>query len=102
MDEQLQAAPDEVQDPAGAPPRKLTNVSSHSAFRPDYARVGVRIDGVERDDIIFYDADRLVYRTTSDHPRLGEDRGAISIEPFWRYPESRQMRRARERWERGR
>jgi hypothetical protein len=77
------------------PPRRLTNVVGDPDYRPDFMRVGLRIDGEERNDVCFYDADRLEYSTINKTSHLAE-----SIEPYWRYPETRQQRRARERWER--
>jgi hypothetical protein len=84
-----------------AVPDRLSNESSHHDFRPDFTRVGVRVDGVERNDIIWYDQRLGRYRTTSD----AHDKDAVrfgTVEPYWRHAESRQQRRARERWEAGR
>lgn len=81
-------------DPAGPPPRALSNNSTHRHFHPSYMRVGVRIDGQERNDIRWYDMDDGRAITTGGTMITSE-----AIEPFWRYAESRQMRRARERWE---
>jgi tRNA A37 N6-isopentenylltransferase MiaA len=51
---------------------------------------------MERNDVQWYDMDekRLLL--------LGGTIGFTDavIEPYWRYPETRQIRRARERWER--
>lgn len=93
MDEMTEA-PAEPADPAGAPPRALSNNLTHRHFHPSYMRVGLRIDGVERKDIRWYDADAGQAITTGGVMIVSTD-----IEPFWRYAESRQMRRARERWE---
>ena len=80
------------------PPVRLTNDPNHPDFHPSYPRVGVRIDGVERNDIKWYDSKQAMFRVTgmkmTDVPKL-----ATVIEPYWRYPENRQQRRARERWE---
>lgn len=81
-------------DPAGPPPRALSNNVNHRDFHPSYMRVGVRIDGVERKDLKWYDV-RAGLAATTDGVMLKSD----TIEPFWRYPENRQQRRARERWE---
>lgn len=78
---------------AGNPPRCLSLRMGHFNYRPDYARVGVRFNGEERKDVEFYDADAGRIKTI--HGQLLEG----LVEPFWRYPENRQMRRARERWE---
>lgn len=77
------------------PPRRLSNEPTHKDFRPDFMRVGLRIDGVERSNVSWYDADRNMYSTVGDKNRLV---GAVSIEPFWRYPETRQSRRELARW----
>lgn len=83
------------------PPRRCCSDSRHEDFHPSYMRVGVLVDGVERSDVIWYDADRARYRT------LGTGMKAVPLNagevvPFWRWAESRQQRRARERWEQGR
>ncbi|MAS67360.1 MAG: hypothetical protein CMK82_11270 [Pseudomonadales bacterium] len=75
-------------------PRRLSLEPNSPDFHPSYVRVGLRIDGKERNDIQFYDADKLEYMTTARTSHL-----ATSIEPYWRFAESRQQRRARERWE---
>lgn len=74
------------------PPRILSNEPTSPYYRPDLLRVGVRIDGVERTNIAFYDANEGTYKTT------GHVWGKGTIEPFWRYPTTRQQRRALERW----
>lgn len=81
-------------DPAGPPPRALSNNVNHRHFHPSYMRVGVRIDGKERKDLKWYDAD-AGQAITTEGVMIRSD----AIEPFWRYPENRQQRRARERWE---
>lgn len=80
------------------PPLRLSNDPSHRDFHPSYGRVGVRIDGAERRDCIWYDAPAGRYLTLGTG-RKGDHLLAHSIEPFWRWAESRQERRARERWE---
>lgn len=79
------------------PPRKLSIDPNSSDFHSCYVRVGVKIDGVERKDLQFYDMDQMSYMTTAKTSHL-----AKSIEPYWRYFPSRQQRRAEERWERKR
>jgi hypothetical protein len=75
-------------------PRKLSNDPLHKDFRPDFMRVGVRIDGVERNYVAWYDIDAGVYQ------RIGSDETYYTgkIEPFWRSPETRQDRRLLKRW----
>lgn len=77
-------------------PRRLTNVVTHPDYHPSFMRVGVRVDGEERNDIYWYDLDQMRYATNAKlTPAI-----AGLIDPYWRYPETRQQRRARERWER--
>lgn len=78
-----------------APPRRLSNDATHRDFHISFMRVGLRIDDKERDDVCWYDADALRYRVVGSKV----EQPALSIEPYWRYPESRQNRRQRERWE---
>jgi hypothetical protein len=80
-----------------APPRRLSSTLGHSEYRPDALRVGVRINGEEAKTCIWYDMDLKAYRVQGDMPT--HTRLATTIEPYWRYPETRQLRRARERWE---
>lgn len=75
------------------PPRQLSLLTSHKFYRPDYARVGIEFNGEHRADIQTYDADEGWIETI--HRRVIEG----EVKPFWRYAETRQMRRARERWE---
>lgn len=84
---------DQKSDDPNAPPRKLCIEMKDPAFNPCYTRVGVRIDGVERNDIAYYDMDMLSYRTNKDTSHL-----AKAIEPYWRYEASRQQRRFEARW----
>lgn len=80
------------------PPLRLSNDPNSDDFHPSLLRVGIKIDGVERNDISFYDVKTGMYKTNKmadrETPNL-----AMSIEPFWRYEETRQQRRQRERWE---
>lgn len=78
-----------------APPRELSIELHDPNYHPCYTRVGVRVDGIERNDIAYYNLDNLSYKTNRDTSHL-----ATSIEPYWRYPASRQQRRFEERWER--
>jgi hypothetical protein len=75
------------------PPRRLSNESNSPDFHPCYSRVGVRIDGVERNDIAYYNMDDMSYKTNRHTSHLAE-----SIEPYWRFEPSRQLRRAEARW----
>lgn len=75
------------------PPRILAIEMSSPHFHPCYVRVGVRIDGEERNDIAYYNQDDLSYKTEHNTSHLAE-----TIEPYWRYQPSRQQRRAEERY----
>ncbi|HQZ42701.1 MAG TPA: DUF3297 family protein [Flavobacteriales bacterium] len=75
-------------------PTRLSVDPNSPDFHPCYVRVGVRVDGKERNDILSYDLKFLRYVTTSQEICFSE-----LIEPYWRFAESRQQRRARERWE---
>jgi hypothetical protein len=83
-----------IDEAADIPPGRLSIDPNSPDFHPCYVRVGVRVDGQERNDLQFYDVKRLEYMTTAKTSHL-----ATSIEPYWRFAESRQQRRARERWE---
>lgn len=79
------------------PPRILSIEHMSPHYHPCYRRVGVRIDGEERDDIAYYNMDDLSYKTSKDTSHLAE-----TIEPYWRYQASRQQRRLEERFSRKR
>lgn len=78
-------------------PRQLSIWMSHPAYHPSYARIGLKLNGVKRNDIQWYDLDKNQVRV-KDTNQLLEGQ----IELFWRYPETRQQRRARESWEKKR
>jgi hypothetical protein len=80
------------------PPRRCTSKADHPDFHPSCARIGVTVDGVDRSDVIQYDLHSRTYRTL-DTGMKGEAILAQTIEVRWKWPESRQQRRARERWE---
>lgn len=75
------------------PPSRLSIDPNSPDFHPCFVRVGVRVDGIERNDLQWYDVKRLEYMTTAKTSHL-----AVSIEPYWRYDASRQQRRAEERY----
>jgi len=77
------------------PPRILSLDLLSPHYHPCYVRVGVRIDGEERNDVAYYNQDDLSYMTERKTSHL-----ATSIEPYWRYQPSRQQRRAEERFRR--
>lgn len=87
----------ELVEPAPAaepqPPRRLSNRTNAPDYHPSYLRVGVLFDGQERRDVARYDADAGMIWTIGGMALSGK------VEPFWRFAESRQQRRARERWE---
>lgn len=80
------------------PPRRLSTDRSSRHWHPSVNRVGVRIDGEEVSDCTFYCQDRLEYRRRRGPYGIQK---AETIEPYVRDDrvESRQERRARERWE---
>lgn len=75
------------------PPLVLSIEPNSPHFHPCYVRVGVRIDGVERNDIAYYNMNDKSYKTERNTSHL-----AKTIEAYWRYQPSRQQRRAEERW----
>lgn len=77
-----------------SPPDILSIEQLDPHFHPCYMRVGVRIDGVERNDIAYYNVKNKSYKTNRHTSHL-----AVVIEPYWRHAPSRQQRRAEERWE---
>lgn len=77
-------------------PRRMHVSRGHPAFCPHANQFGVRVDGEELTDVHFYDLDTKQYQR-----RAGRVTRAQTLEVFDRgHPESRQVRRARERWER--
>jgi hypothetical protein len=76
-----------------APPLVLSLEPKSPDFHPCYVRVGVRIDGVERSDIAYYNCEDLSYKTEHNTSHL-----ATTIEPYWRFIASRQQRRAESRF----
>lgn len=75
------------------PPTRLSIDPNQPDFHPCYCRVGVRVNGEERNDIEYYDQDRKSFMTTDHRSFLAE-----SLEPYWRYQPSRQQRRYEEAW----
>lgn len=76
------------------PPARLCSDPNDRDFHPCYQRVGIRFAGEERRDVFRYDAEGgAIWLVTAKKgpPLLG------AVEPFWRWHESRQERRARER-----
>ena len=76
------------------PPRQLSHRLDSPVYHPSYMRVGVKLDGVDRTDVMEYNADAGWILTTAKVRHDGV------VEPYWRYEETRQQRRAREAWER--
>lgn len=75
------------------PPAKLSIDPNSPDFHPCYVRVGVHVDGEERNDIQYYDVKGCSYMAVNRTSHFAE-----SIEPYWRYHASRQQRRAEARW----
>lgn len=82
-------------DAPKVPPRQLSIDPNQPEFNPCYCRVGVRINGEERNDIQYYDLNNLSYMTTDLTSHLAQ-----SIDVYWRYFPSRQQRRFEESWAR--
>jgi hypothetical protein len=76
-------------------PARLSSDVNHKDYRPDCLRIGVIINGEERRDCKFYD----VAAGHAKFTKWAPDVDGAFIQPFWRHPETRQQRRARERWE---
>lgn len=86
----------DTQSAGWTPPRRLSVERSSPWWHPCVNRIGVRVDGVELTDCWMYDLERMEYR----RGQYGRVTRAESIEPYVRITaESRQERRARERWE---
>lgn len=75
------------------PPTRLSHKISHPDYHPSFLRVGIRFNGKERSDVAWYDQKAGRIETISNGMLEGV------VEPYWRSAESRQQRRARERWE---
>lgn len=99
IDEAADITPEQVKAVLGEPkpPSILSIELGDPHYHPCYVRVGVRIDGEERNDIAYYNLNNRSYKTNRDTSHLAQ-----TIEPYWRYQPSRQQRRAEERWERKR
>lgn len=82
-----------IDEAADIVPGRLSIDPNSPDFHPCYVRVGVRVDGQERNDLQWYDVGRKEYMTTDKTSHLAE-----TIEPYWRYAPSRQQRRAEARW----
>lgn len=76
------------------PPRKISSDIRSADYHPCCLRIGLKINGEVKNNVIAYDMDRGVVSYQG-----GLVVNADTIEPFWRYPETRQQRRARESWE---
>lgn len=77
------------------PPVRVSSNPDHADFHPSYARIGVALDGVRRPDVSWYDVAAGLVRAG----RAGrQEKGQVVV--WWLRPETRQQRRARERWER--
>ena len=77
------------------PPLRVSINSSHRDFHPSFSRIGIRFDGTERNDVARYDAKsgEIWLVNKGGTPLVGR------VEPFWRWAETRQQRRARIRWD---
>lgn len=80
------------------PPARVSSDPGHPDFHPSCHRIGVLVDGKLDRRVTFYDARLNRYRLLNDG-RRGPEREATRVDVFWLRPESRQERRARERWD---
>ncbi len=79
------------------PPARVSSDPNHRDFHPSCKRIAVLVDGVPRDDVHWYDAPGGVFRIVGDGRKGQLHSGQVVV--YWRWPESRQERRARERWD---
>ena len=75
--------------PEAGPPPRVSLVRHSPFYRPDYPRIGVKLDGQERNDVQEYNVTEGWIET------IQRQRFKGTVEVFWRYPETRQMRRKR-------
>lgn len=78
------------------PPPRVSSDPNHPDYHPSCRRIGVMVDGVRKTDCCWYDAPGGFWRSIDapkGHPRPGQ------VVVFWLWTESRQERRARERWD---
>lgn len=84
-------------DYPNTPPARVSSDPNHRDYHPSCSRIGVLVDGERRKDCCWYDAPGGFWRSIDDG-RHGTPRpGAVTV--FWLWQESRQERRARERWD---
>lgn len=76
-------------------PQRLASDVNSRHYRPDCLRIGVIVNGEERRDCKFYDVAMGIAHFVNG----AADVAGAFMQPFWRHPETRQQRRARERWE---
>lgn len=79
------------------PPPRVSSDPNHRDFHPSARRIGVIVNGERRKDCCWYDAPAGMWRSI-DGGRHGKPRpGQVVV--FWLWQETRQERRARERWD---
>lgn len=79
------------------PPARVSSNPNHPDFHPSFKRIGVLVDGQPRTDVFWYDAPGGRFRVIGDGAGGPVREGQVAV--FWRWQESRQERRARERWD---
>lgn len=79
------------------PPARVSSDPNHRDFHPSCKRIAVLVDGVARNDVHWYDAPAGVFRIVGDGRNGQLHSGQVVV--YWRWAESRQERRARERWD---
>jgi hypothetical protein len=93
------SAPDEAREYPDVPPARVSSDPNHPDFHPHSYRIGVLVDGVREPKATFYDAQLNLYRLLGDGRSDRSNRQALRVDVFWLRPETRQERRARERWD---
>lgn len=86
--------PQEPEPKEDLPPRILSSDIREKGYHPSCLRVGVKVNGEVKNNVTAYDQDKGEVTYQGSHVVAG-----VTIETYWRYPESRQQRRARQRWE---
>lgn len=79
------------------PPARVSSDPNHPDFHPSARRIAVMVDGRPMGNVHWYDAPAGVFRITDDGRDGQLHSGQVTV--YWRWEESRQERRARERWD---
>lgn len=79
------------------PPARVSGDPNHPDYHPSCARIGVLVDGAAMPGVHWYDAQAGRFRIVSEGRKGPVHEGQVTV--FWKWQESRQERRARERWD---